>query len=435
MQVAITGMGVVSPIGLSVAELCEALLAGRIGIRRAPWAPPDDPRPHLFGGLDDRFEASDWMEPRVVAGTDGFARFALAASAQALTDAGLDGGEGPGDLDPFRTGVVHGTSMGGLFSLARAQWAYDTHGAAAVDPKTMIRIWPNMAAAQICMRHGLHGPSMTVTTACASSLDALGTAAAYLNAGQVDVVLCGATEGGFTCDGAVDAGFEPATSQAEASYGMETTSGDPTRAMLPFDANRSGIVSGEGSAFFVLETAEHARRRGARVHAWLRGYGSLADAHHPSSPAPDGRWEARAMAQAQAGAGVSPADVDALVAHATGTPKGDEAEIRAINAVFVDGNRSGAGGAADLAVTGPAVTALKGHTGHTGAASGGMNLMAGIWAMHHGRLTHVAGTTDPDPEIAFDVVLAEPRAVDVEVLQVNSFGFGGQNASVVATRS
>ena len=434
MRIAVTGMGAVSPIGLSVPEMCEALLAGRVGIGRARWAPPGDPRPFLFGGVDDRFDASEWMEPRVVAGTDGFARFALAASSQALTDAGLDAGGGSADLDSFRTGVVHGTSMGGIFSLARAQWAYDTHGAAAVDPKTMIQIWPNMAAAQICMRHGLHGPSMTVTTACASSLDALGTAAAYLDSGQVDVVLCGATEGGFTCDHPSDRGFVPATSQAEASYGMETSSVDPRRAMLPFDANRSGIVSGEGSAFFVLESPEHARRRGARVHGWLRGYGSLADAHHPSSPAPDGRWEARAMEQAQASAGITPDDVDALVAHATGTPKGDEAEIRAINTVFVDGARRAAG-LASGAGTGPIVTALKGHTGHTGAASGGMNVMAGIWAMHHGRLTSVAGTTELDPEIRFDVVLHEPRSVDVEVLQVNSFGFGGQNASVVVTRT
>jgi 3-oxoacyl-[acyl-carrier-protein] synthase II len=420
MHIALTGMGVVSPIGLSVQEMCSALLAGDVGIRRAPWAPAEDPHPHLFGAMDDRFDARDWMDDRVMAGTDGFARFALAASAQAVEDSGLD----PDGLDPLRTGVVHGTSMGGLFSLARAQWALDRGGPAAVDPKTMIQIWPNMAAAQICMRHGLHGPSMTVTTACASSLDALGTAAGLLETGRADVVLCGASEGGYTCDRPEDAAFVPATSQAEAGYGMETTSADPRRAMLPFDANRSGIVSGEGSAYFVLESAAHASRRGARIHAWLSGYSSLADSHHPSSPQPDGRWEALAMEGAQAGAGVAPGDIDALVAHATGTPKGDEAEIRALNTVFEQG-----GGRTDLVVT-----ALKGNTGHTGAASGAMNVIAGVWAMHHGSLPAVAGTTDLDPEIRFDVVLGEARSIDLATLQVNSFGFGGQNASVVVTR-
>jgi 3-oxoacyl-[acyl-carrier-protein] synthase II len=299
----------------------------------------------------------------------------------------------------------------------------DRHGVDAVDPKTQIKIWCNMAAAQICMRYALHGPSMTVTTACASSLDALGTAAMYLQAGLADVVLAGATEGGYTCDSPEEEGFVLATSAAEVSYGMSSAGSDPTRAMLPFAADRAGIVSGEGSAFFVLETAEHAAARGARVHAWLTGYASLADAHHPSSPEPNGRWEARVMELAHQSAGVAPADVDVLVAHATGTPKGDEAEIRALNHVFVDGGN-------DHVV----VTGLKGHTGHTGASSGGMNLIAGVRSMHGGRVANIAGTAVLDPEIRFDVALHEPRSVDVDVLQINSFGFGGQNASVIVQR-
>jgi 3-oxoacyl-[acyl-carrier-protein] synthase II len=411
-------MGVVSPVGLSIDAFDASLLAGRLGIRRAPWATADAPA--LFGRVDDAFVAADWMDERVVKGTDGFARFALAAAAQAVADAGLDH---DGALDPYRTGVVHGTSMGGLFALGKAQWMYDRYGADAVDPKTQIKIWCNMAAAQICMRYALHGPSMTVTTACASSLDALGTAAMYLQSDLADVVLVGATEGGYTCDSPEEEDFVLATSAAEVAYGMSSGGDDPKRAMLPFAADRTGIVSGEGSAFFVLETAEHAAARGARVHAWLTGYASLADAHHPSSPEPNGRWEARVMELAQRSAGVGPTDVHAVVAHATGTPKGDEAEIRALNRVFVDAGN-------DHVV----VTGLKGHTGHTGASSGGMNLVAGIRAMHGGRLVNVAGTRVLDEEIRFDVALHEPRSVDVGVLQVNSFGFGGQNASVIVQR-
>jgi len=418
MNLAITGLGAISPIGLSAAELGDNLLAGVIGIRAAPWAIDGDPaRGGLYGAVDDRFDPHDWMNDRVVAGTDGFARFALAASAQAVVDAGLD----PAGLDAERTAVVHGTSMGGHFALSRAQWDYDRAGAGAVDPKTQIKIWPNMAAAQIAMAHDLHGPSMTVTTACASSLDALGTAALYLEAGMADVALVGATEGGYARDGD-QAHFHAAINAAEAGYGMSSGQLDPTRAMLPFAVDRVGIVSGEGSAFFVLETAEHAAARRAPVKAWLRGYASLADAHHPSSPEPDGRWEELVMTKAQASAGVAAADVDALVAHATGTPKGDSAEIRALNRVFE--------GPSKVVVTG-----LKGHTAHTGAASGAMNIMAGIRAMSGGRLVNVAGTTKLDSEINFDVALGEPRTVDVEVCQVNSFGFGGQNASVIVTRS
>lgn len=413
MKLAITGMGAVSPIGLSADELCDSLLAGRIGIRSAPWATEGG---GLYGAVDDGFDPTLWMDERVVAGTDGFARFALAASSQAIEHAGLSDDQ----LHPHRTAVVHGTSMGGLFSVARAQHDLELHGPDAIDRKTQIKIWPNMAAAQICMQHDLHGPSMTVTTACASSLDALGTAAMYLESGMADVAVVGATEGGYTCDPGQDH-FQAGVSAAEQSYGMSAGQTDPSRAMLPFAADRVGIVSGEGSAFFVLETAEHAEARSATVHGWIRGYASLADGHHPSSPEPDGRWEQLVMEQAQASAGIGPADVDALVAHATGTPKGDTAEIRALNRVFADND--------DLLVTG-----LKGHTGHTGASSGAMNIMAGLRAMRDGRLVNIAGTTVPDPEIEFDVALLEPRSVDLDVLQVNSFGFGGQNASVVVSR-
>jgi len=414
MDFAITGLGAVSPIGLSADELCDALLGGAVGIRSAPWSELGGGG--LYAAIDDRFDPNDWMGDRVVAGTDGNARFALAASAQALDDAGLE----PSELDKRRTGVVHGTSVGGHFALSRAQFDFDRAGAEAVDRKTQIKIWTNMAAAQICLAHGLHGVSTTVATACASSLDALGTAAMYLQTGRADVVLVCATEGGYVCDPG-QAHFAPAVSAAEQSYGMRQSEEDPFRALLPFAADRAGIVSGEGSAFFVLETAEHAAARGANVRAWLRGVGSLADAYHPSSPEPQGRWEQEVMEEAQRAAGVGPADIDVLYAHATGTPKGDEAEIRALNRV--------------LASTDVVVTGIKGHTGHTGASSGAMSIISGIRAMESGQLPAIAGTSIPDPEIAFDVAIGEVRTMRVDTFQVNSFGFGGQNASAVVSNA
>ena len=415
MELAITGMGCVSPLGTSAAQLWDGLVAGAVAIRPARWA--DTAGDGLYAPIADDFDPTLWMDQRVVDGTDGFARFALAACAQALADAGLD----PGGLDPRRTGVVHGTSMGGHFTVARAQRDFDRGGIAAIDRKTQIKMWPNMAAAQICMAYGLHGPSLTVTTACAASLDALGTAAMYIESGRCDLVVVGATEGGYTADDGAEefmAGFVA----AEQAYGMNIGQLDPKRALLPFDVERIGVIAGEGSAFFVLESAAHAARRGARVHAWLRGYASLADAYHPSSPEPSGRWEQLVMTEAQRSAEVPAGEIDALVAHATGTPKGDQAEIRAINEVFSDSSTL-------------VVTAIKGHTGHTGAASGAMSIIGGVNAMHDGRLMHVAGTTQLDPEIRFDVALHEPRRHDIELLQINSFGFGGQNSSVVLSRS
>ena len=414
MDVAITGLGAVSALGLSAAELCDGVLAGAVGIRPAPWA--DEGSPDLYGAVDDRFDPHVWMDERVVAGTDGTARLALAASSQALTDAGLD----PAGLDKRRTGVVHGTSMGGHFALSRAQHDFERGGVAAIDRKTQIKVWTNMAAAQICLAHDLHGISTTVATACASSLDALGTAALYIEAGRADVVLVGATDGGYVCDPG-QGHFSPALSAAEQSYGMRPNGQDPSRALLPFAADRAGIVAGEGSAFFVLETPAHAAARNVEVKAWLRGVGSLADAYHPSSPEPEGRWEQEVMVEAHRAAGVAPTDIDAVYAHATGTHKGDEAEIRALNRVF--------------AGTGVVVTGIKGHTGHTGAASGAMSIMSGIKAMECGRLPAIAGTTVADPEIGFDVVMGEPREMWIDTFQVNSFGFGGQNASAVVSRN
>lgn len=413
MDLAITGLGAVSPIGLSADELCDGLLAGAVGIRPAPWSELSGGG--LYAAVDDRFDPHAYMDDRVVAGTDGNARFALAAVAQAIEDAGLD----PAALDDRRTAVVHGTSMGGHFALSRAQYDFDRGGPEAVDRKTQIKIWTNMAAAQIALAYELHGMCTTVTTACASSLDAIGTAALYLEAGRADVVLVGATEGGYVCDPGQEH-FRPAVHAAEQAYGMSMGAEDPLRAMLPFAADRVGIVSGEGSAFLVVETREHAERRAASIRAWVRGTASLADAYHPSSPEPEGRWEEQVMRDAHAAAGIEPGDVDALVAHATGTPKGDTAEIRALNRVFAD---------TDVVVTG-----IKGHTGHTGAGSGAMSLMAGIRAIETGRLPAIAGTTHLDPEIEFDAAIGEPRELSVDVFQVNSFGFGGQNASIVVGR-
>jgi 3-oxoacyl-[acyl-carrier-protein] synthase II len=420
MHVAITGMGVVSSIGITTATFYDALLDGRCGVRAAPWASPDDPHPSPFGTVHDDFDPSAWVDPRLEAGVDRHVAFALAAVDEALRQAGRLG-DGSAGLDPLRTAVIGGTSMGGFYSLQMAQSAFERGGREALSPKTMLRIWTNMATAHLTMRHGLHGPTMTITTACASSLDAVGLGAQMIEAGIVDVAVCGGTEGGFPSGHPDSEGFVPATSPAGALLGVESREPDLDHAVCPFGLDRSGIVFGEGAGWFVLESDDELSRRDGTALAWLAGFGSCADAHHPVGPEPNGRWEARAMDVAREGAELDPGDIDLVVAHATGTEKGDAAEAAALATVF--------GGSI------PPVTSIKGHTGHPGASAGAMSLAAAILMLERQEVVGIAGTTEVDPAIDLDLVVGPPRRpVRLDAVQVNAFGFGGQDASVVIGR-
>ncbi|WP_416898063.1 MAG: beta-ketoacyl-[acyl-carrier-protein] synthase family protein [Minwuia sp.] len=419
--IAITGTGIVSALGCSVEKYWAAMLADESGISLAPWCDPERDGGSVFWGTVTDFDPLDWMDEKIADGTDMFAQMALAASQQAMEQAGLHGG----GFDAERLGVVHGTSGGGVRAFQKAQYMLDTEGPQAVPRKTQLQVWANMAAGQIALRYRLHGPSLTVTTACASSLDAIGTAARLIRAGDADVVIAGGTEGGISAPGGKrDGDFVPAMYYAGGAYGMEGASDDPRRVMLPFDVKRQGIVVGEGSSMLVLERESHAKARGAKILGYLRGYGSLSDSFHPSSPDPSGQWEAKAMEKAIRSADMSPSDVGGLAAHATATPKGDTAEINAINIVH------GKGRTAPLPVT-----ATKGHFGHSGASSGGMSLIALLKGMHEGTFVHTSNIDEPDPAAEFEVVHGTPKQLDYDVAQINSFGFGGQNASVVISRS
>ena len=294
LDIAITGTGIVSGLGCGSRKYHDAMMAGEIAIREAPWKKSGDASPNWWAIVRD-FNPRDWMDEKIESGTDMFSQFALAAARQALDEAGLDA------LDPERTGVVHGTSMGGTRALMKAQYMLDEHGPQQIPRKTEILIYPNMAASQIAMKYSLHGPCLTLTTACASSLDALGTAAHMIASDRADVLIAGGTDGGFALPGGLpDGDFTPALYYTSTAYGMVAQSKDPRRSMMPFDRKRSGIVVGEGSAMFVLERGDRARARGANILGYIRGYGSLADAYHPSTPDPSGKWEARAMEMALA---------------------------------------------------------------------------------------------------------------------------------------
>lgn len=409
-DVVITGMGVVTAYGTDVHAFYDSLAAGKVAIKPTPWMPPET---GTYTAPVEGFVAEEWMSPQIVAGTDLFAQYAIAGTRLAIESAGLS------ELDPLRTAIVLGTAMGGTRALQRAQSLLERDGPDAVPRKTQIQVWPNMAAAQIAMEYDLHGPSLTVCTACASSLDAIGNATRFIRAGLADVAITGAAEG---MNGNID--FFPALSAARMSYGMVSPTSDPTKACRPFDRDRSGIAGGDGSGIFILESRKHAEARGAKPLGVVRGYASLADGYHPSSPEPTGRWEAlvmrRALEDAEMGDG---AEVGAIYAHGTGTPKGDASEIRAINDVY------------EARGTDMLVTSLKGHFGHPGGSAGALNLAAALIGMERGEVLQTASTTTPDPEIGFKLVLGEPEKKDLPAIQLNAFGFGGQNASLIVSKS
>lgn len=410
LEVAITGMGAVSALGHSPHELVDRLIADALGIAETPWTAADPERFEFWAPVEG-FTPPEWMRDKLD-GIDPFAQHAGAAVTSALEDAGSP------ELDPLRTAIVVGSAKTGTQTLERAQFDVERQGRVAAQPKLMIKVWPNMAAAQIAMNWSLHGPCLTISTACASSLDAIGLGARMVSSGQVDVALVGGTEGGLAW-GVGDDGFVPASAYARYRYGMGGTVTDPRLACRPFDVDRCGMVMGEGSGMFVLESAEHARCRGARVHAWVQGWGTSSEAYHPSTPDPSGEWERLAMELAAREAGVTPDRIDVLAAHSTGTPKGDTAEIAAINDFY-----SAPG--CDVAVM-----SIKGTLGHPAGAAGALALVTAIEGMHRGLVVHTGGTTNPDPAVDFDLVLGEPRKREIEWIQVNAFGFGGQNASLV----
>ena len=320
-EVVITGLGIVSPYGCNIHEYYDRLAACEIALKPTPWMPPE--AGSWFSGVPD-FNPEDWMSAQVADGSDRFAQFALAGVKQALEHAGIE------ELHPLRTAIVMGTSMGGTRAVERGQHLLETQGPAAVPRKLQILIWPNMAAAQIAMAYHLHGPFMTVTTACAGGVDSIGTACRFIQNGQADVAITGATEG----TGGLE--FMSALGANAVAYGMTKPADDPSKVCRPFDRDRTGIAGCEGAGMFVLESREHAEARGAKIHGVIRGYANLADAYHPSSPNPTGEWEALVMRQAleeaasaerdEGDRGVRPRHGDAEGRH--GRDQGDQRRLR-----------------------------------------------------------------------------------------------------------
>ena len=404
-RVVVTGLGVVSPVGTGLSQFWSSLVEGVSGIRRITRFDPAAFSTQIAGEVLD-FNPGDFMDKKEAKRMDRFAQFAVAATAMALKDAGID----LDAEDKDRIGVIFGSGVGGIETLEEQARILFAKGPGRVSPFFVPMMIANMGAGQIAITYGLKGPNITSVTACASSTNAVGDAFKLLQRGGAEVVITGGSEA-------------PITPLAMAGFcsmrAMSTRNEEPSKACRPFDAGRDGFVVAEGAAVLVLETLEHARARGARVYAEVAGYGCTCDAYHITAPDPEGRGAAKSMREALADAGVKPEEVDYINAHATATLLGDRAEVLAIKEVFGEHARR------------LAVSSTKSMTGHLLGAAGGLEAVATVLTLYHGVVPPTVNYEEPDPECDLDFVPNSARKMPVNVALSNSFGFGGHNATIV----
>ena len=401
----ITGMGAVTPIGIGVNEYWRALTEGKCGVGPITRFDASGLPVQIAAELKD-FDPTAFMPKTLARTMDPFMQFAFAAAEEALADSAL-----PVEDEPDRIGIVMGTAMDGVTTVAQTQAAFDAGH--RVGPRFVPMTIGNIAAAQIAIAHGIHGPSLTLNTACSAGGDAMMTAAMLLRTGEADAVLAVGGES-ILCPIVVSG-----LSQAKA---LSRRNDDPEHACRPFDLDRDGFVIGEGGGALVIETEEHALARGATIHAVLAGYANTSDAHHVTAPCPDGTGAAACMQRALARAGMQPSDIGYINAHGTSTPLGDKAETLAIKAVF--GGRESA----------PPVSATKSATGHLMGAGGLTEAIACIKAIQDGILPPTLHLDTPDPDCDLDYVPNTARKADISAAMSNSLGFGGQNSSIILSR-
>lgn len=402
--VVLTGLGAITPLGADIASTWAALLAGESGIRdQAAGEPSASGLPVTIAAVMAADPAGR-MKPSEARRLDRSQQAALGAAAEAWADAGSP------ETDPDRFAVVIGTGIGGVQTLLHQDDILEASGPRRVSPRTVPMLMPNASAALVSIAYGARAGAYTPVSACSSGAEALAMAARLIRSGEADIVIAGGTEAAITP--ITVAGFAQATA-------LSRYPGDPASASRPFAADRDGFVLGEGAGIAVLESSQHAAARGARVHGVLAGAGVAADAYHITGPAPDGAGQVTAMRKALTQAGLTPADVSHVNAHATGTPAGDAAEAQAIRQVFGD------------RIT---VTAPKASLGHLFGAAGAVEAIITVLSVEHGVIppTRNLASTAIDPQITLDVATTK-REVQQRAAVTNSFGFGGQNVSLLIT--
>ncbi|MEK7735613.1 MAG: beta-ketoacyl-ACP synthase II [Nitrospirota bacterium] len=407
-RVVVTGVGIITPVGIGVEESWKGLVEGRSGIRKLTRFDASAFATQIAGEVEG-FNPEDYIEPKEIKKMDRFIHLAIAASDMAVKDSGLK----ITDSNAERVGVIIGSGMGGLPAIEHYHSVLLEKGPRRITPFFIPMLIINLAGGHVSMKYGAKGPISAVATACATGSHSIGDAFKIIQRGDADAMIAGGTESVITPMGI--GGFN-------AMKALSTRNDEPEKASRPFDADRDGFVMGEGVGIMVLESLEHARSRGARIYAEIAGYGMTADAYHMTSPAPEGEGAARCMAIALKDGGVAPSEVDYINAHGTSTKYGDELESIAIKTVFK-------GHASKLAVS-----STKSMTGHLLGAAGGVEAVVCVLCMRDNIVPPTINLDNPDPQCDLDYVPHKARKMDVNCVMSNSFGFGGTNACLVFKR-
>ena len=410
-RVAVTGTGVISPVGNNTEAFWKNLLEGVCGIDFIQSIPTDDLPVKIAGEVRDFNPAEYGIEAPFARKQDRFTVFAVAAAWQAMQQAGLNAAE-DGNIDPFRLGVYVGSGIGGFTTQVRETEKILKEGAKWVSPLFIPTMISNIAAGNIAIRHNACGPCLPVVTACATSTHAIGEAYRAIKHGYADAVIAGGSEAAIIPLGIAGFANAKALSRAE----------DPKYASLPFSADRGGFVMAEGAGMLVLEEYEHAVRRGATILAEVCGYGNTCDAHHVTAPRPDGVTQSSALKMALDQAGYTSDDELYINAHGTGTALNDVSETAAFKlALGEDAYKAH-------------ISSTKGSTGHMRGAAGAVEAIAAVMALKDGIVPPTINLTNPDPELDLDYTPNKPVKADLTIAISDSLGFGGHNGAVAFRR-
>ena len=407
-RVVITGLGIVSPVGNTVAEAWENIRAGRGGIRPVDSFDVSG-FPVRFGGTILGFDATQYVASKDIKKMDPFIHYGIAAGCQAIADAGLE----ITDANAERVGVAIGSGIGGLYTIEKQHSGLLEGGPRKISPFFVPASIINMISGNLSIMHGLKGPNIAIVTACTTGTHNIGEAARIIAYGDADVMVAGGAEMATTPLGL--GGFA-------AARALSTRNEDPAAASRPWDKDRDGFVLGDGAGVLVLEEYEHARRRGAKIYAELVGYGMSGDAHHMTQPSEGGEGAARCMLNALRDAGLNTDQVDYINAHGTSTPAGDKAETLAVKAALGEHAKS------------VAMSSTKSMTGHLLGAAGGVEAVFTALTVRDQVAPPTINYSTPDPDCDLDYVPNTARETKIDVALSNSFGFGGTNGTIVMRR-
>ena len=405
-RVVVTGMGAITPIGLSVDEFFASVKEGKTGFAEITHFDASEYKCHIAAEVKN-FDAKQYMDPKAAKRMELFSQYAVAAAKEAIEDSGLEMEK----EDPYQVGTSIGCGVGSLQGIEREHKRLLERGPARVNPLFVPMVISNMAAGNVSIQFGLKGKSINVVTACATGTNSIGEAFRSIQHGEAEVMVTGGTEGAICPIGI--AGFSALTAL--------TSESDLTKCSIPFDKNRSGFVMGEGAAVVVLEELEHARARGAKIYAEVVGYGTSSDAYHITSPAEDGAGAARAMTNALNDAGVKPEEVPYINAHGTSTHHNDLFETRAIKLAFGEHAKQ------------LKINSTKSMIGHLLGAAGAIEFVTCVKEMEQDFVHATVGYTTPDEELDLDYC-KEAVAMEIPYALSNSLGFGGHNASILVKK-